>query len=218
MALFRPIHGDMSGPVGDNVWSHNKAGPYIRRRAIPTNPNTSRQQAIRSAFATQSSTWATLTQAQRDAWNAYAELNTVKNRLGEDITISGIAWFVKVNTLLDDAALPEVTDPPSLTAPGALDSINVGFPSDTTVSLIFATLTLTASKVIQLWYTLANSLGSTPNFNQARMIGYSATAVQSPVQYTLPFGVVSNLQSTFFARVVRNDGLASGYLQETQTR
>ncbi|MBA7658243.1 hypothetical protein ES703_66192 [subsurface metagenome] len=39
MAIIQPILGSLRGSIGDNTFSHNRGGDYVRRRVSPTNPN-----------------------------------------------------------------------------------------------------------------------------------------------------------------------------------
>ncbi len=88
-----------SGAQGGIVWSHNAAGPYVRARSIPTNPNTDRQVAVRNAVRSISIAWDTvLSQAQRDAWDTYAANVAWQNRLGQTITLTGLNHFIRSNT------------------------------------------------------------------------------------------------------------------------
>lgn len=88
-----------SGSIGGTVWSHNKAGVYIRNRSIPVNPNTDRQAAVRVAVRNLSIFWDTeLTQGQRDAWDEYAANVSWINRLGQSINLTGLNHYVRCNT------------------------------------------------------------------------------------------------------------------------
>lgn len=88
-----------SGKQGGIVWSHNRAGAYVRARSIPVNPNTDRQVAVRNGVRSISIAWDTvLTQVQRDAWEVYAANVTWKNKLGQDIYLTGLNHFIRSNT------------------------------------------------------------------------------------------------------------------------
>ena len=87
----------LSGSVGGVVAARNAGGMYLRNRSVPVNPNSVRQQEARAAFAVSAADWRVLTTAQRGAWDGYAVESPVKNRLGEDITISGFAHYVRTN-------------------------------------------------------------------------------------------------------------------------
>lgn len=101
MALVKLPEGQQrSGAQGGMVWSHNAGGPYVRERAIPTNPNTDLQVSIRNAVRACAIVWTTvLTQAQRDAWDTYAANVSWVNALGGVITLTGLNHFIRTNTV-----------------------------------------------------------------------------------------------------------------------
>lgn len=102
MALFKAGGGigAISGSIGSWVFARNKGGQYIRNRAIPVNPNTAFQVAVRAAMAYLVNRWAnTLTGAQRTAWNLYASNVSMLNRLGEAIYLSGFNHYIRSNMI-----------------------------------------------------------------------------------------------------------------------
>jgi hypothetical protein len=92
-----PTMGSMySGSLRGITAAHNAGGLYFRGRTVPTNPNTARQQDMRSIVGGLTQSWSsTLTEAQRQAWRDYAANVPVVDRLGETMTLSGINWFIK---------------------------------------------------------------------------------------------------------------------------
>jgi hypothetical protein len=127
-----------SGSIGGCTYSRNRYGPYVRSRSIPVNPNSAGQQSVRSLFATFAEQWnLTLTQAERDGWNAYAAAVAKIDSLGQSQFILGINWYIAVNTLRLRALAGELSAAPTtfnltpLTAP----SFTATAPS--TLSLIF---------------------------------------------------------------------------------
>jgi len=112
--LFKPLLGtDLSGKVGGLVASHNAGGAYFRAATIPTNPNTTFQQAVRNAFAQLSSLWVdTLTQTQRDEWELYAANVPLTNRIGEQHNVSGLNMYVRSNTPRLQTGIARVDDGP----------------------------------------------------------------------------------------------------------
>ena len=100
MALIvLPEGTQKSGKQGGVVFSHNRAGPYVRNRAIPVNPNTDRQASVRNAVRNLAIFWSTqLTQVLRDGWDVYAANVTWTNRLGQAIKLTGMNHFVRCNT------------------------------------------------------------------------------------------------------------------------
>lgn len=92
--------GDLSGSIGSTTASHNRFGPYFRNRVIPVNPNSTRQQEVRSLFATMVNLWNnTLTPAQRAAWDNWAANTTIQGKTGDPINITGQNAYVRFNVI-----------------------------------------------------------------------------------------------------------------------
>lgn len=216
--IIDPIDNIKSGSIAAVTYSRNKGGYYARLRTTPVNPNSPRQQETRTILGTVSSGWSSLTVPQREAWDNYGAANPIKNALGKDIYICGQNWYCRINSRLVDASLPELTSPPAGGAPDGLGSLAVTYGSDTQISIAYSPSVLLTGCVVQLLWTLANSMGSTPNKNQSRMVAYSATHPTSPITMTLPGGVVSGKQSTFFAAVMNQEGIMSAFMTHTAAR
>jgi hypothetical protein len=87
---------------------------YFRTRAIPVNPNTSQQQAVRALLTTMATRWATLTDTQRANWGTYAANTPVINKLGDSVTLTGFLHYVRSNTARVQAGLSVVDVAPSV--------------------------------------------------------------------------------------------------------
>jgi hypothetical protein len=71
------------GSVGGITYTANASAAIIQRaRVSPVNPRTQNQNRMRSAFSTAVAAWSSLTQAQRDAWESYAQTLTYSGPLG----------------------------------------------------------------------------------------------------------------------------------------
>ena len=113
----------LSGSVGGVVASRNAGGAYLRNRTVPVNPNSLRQQQARLAFAAATIAWRTLTSAERGAWDAYAIETPLLNRLGESITVSGSAHYVRTNAFLLGLGLPRIDVAPASPGLSTLGSV-----------------------------------------------------------------------------------------------
>lgn len=114
--LFRGLLvGAASGKLGSLVASHNSGGQYMRARVTPTNPQTSRQLVVRNNFASLANAYANvLTDEQRLAWKTFGlSLTGIFNPMGDAITLSAIAAFVRQNAARLQAGLDVVVDPPA---------------------------------------------------------------------------------------------------------
>jgi len=110
MALIRFGGGvvDARGSVSGNVFTKTKAGATLRSRRMPIRRKTNSQILRRSVASRATHAWgATLTAAQRAAWDLYALNTGWTNKLGESINIGGLGAFVRLNGILGifDSAL-----------------------------------------------------------------------------------------------------------------
>jgi hypothetical protein len=114
MAIFKsPFISHASGSVGGMTFSHNRGGMYLRRRAMPTNPNTPQQQAVRAAFAQLSILWQdVLTPVERAAWETYADNVPLKNAQGDNIFVTGLNMYIRSNVSRLTNALARVDTAP----------------------------------------------------------------------------------------------------------
>jgi len=104
----------VGGRIGDMVGMMNKSGMCLRKWVQPANPNTSAQQGVRSTLTALAAAWAgTLTQDQRDAWNAYAATLSFTSKLGTPYTISGYDVYVMCNGARQVAGLSRIDDGPA---------------------------------------------------------------------------------------------------------
>ena len=102
MAIFKVglVVSDIKGTSGGTVFSANKGGNYTRRYKKPTNRNSEKQHAVRSAFGSMTGAWRTLTELQRSSWNEGAVHFPMMNKLGESKILSGQQLFNKLNNNL----------------------------------------------------------------------------------------------------------------------
>lgn len=99
MKFKSQVFAQASGAIAGQVYSHNKGGMYTRARTIPTNPNTSRQIAVRNALKTLTTQWGnTLTSVQRTGWATYATNVPLPNTLGDSRPIPPMSMFVRCNS------------------------------------------------------------------------------------------------------------------------
>lgn len=97
---FVPILGaDMSGSLAGVTASRNRYGQYFREKVVPVNPNTTRQQAVRSYFATAINGWTALSAANRALWNDYAANTPFVDGLGNQKFVTGQNMYCRCNTL-----------------------------------------------------------------------------------------------------------------------
>ena len=218
-AIFVPILGNMRGSVGGNTWSHNRGGDYIRRRVAPTNPNSTRQQTMRTILADLASAWSNqLSAAQQSAWNVWAGQQAKEGPLGNSINLSGINGFVWTNSHILDAGDTQKNDPPVVVAPDPLNTFSVDVSAANTADVTFTGTPVIAGNRLVMFMSLPQAGAASPNFKQCRIVGYSADNQASPWASTIPFVVGVGMRVIFFAATyMSTTGLLSGFLRATDT-
>lgn len=215
MAIIQPILGSLRGSIGDNTFSHNRGGDYVRRRVSPTNPNSTRQQAMRTILGTLAALWSsTLTAVQRGQWDTWAENQSKEGPLGNSISLTGINAYVWLNAHLLDAGDTRIDAPPIVVAPTGLLTMSADISAAGTVDITFTGTPLAANHKAALFMSLPQSGAAQPNFKQCRIVGYSAAAQVSPWAASMPFSVLSGQTVVFFAAIMDDEtGLISPYLR-----
>ena len=207
-----------SGSLAGVTYSHNRGGQYTRARAIPVDPGSPYQVEVRNYVSALTSAWGSLlTQAQRTAWDTYAELVPLLDSLGDPRNAGGIAHYVRSNVPRLQAGLSQQDDAPTIydlgeyTAPTiesatAPDQVSVGFnPSD-------AWANETGSAML-----LYGSRGQNPSINFFKgpyrfagpIAGDDTTPPTSPTVITNPFTLTDGQRLFLQGRVSRADGRLS---------
>lgn len=206
-----------SGSQGSRTYSHNKGGAYTRNRRIPVNPTTVAQGAIRNQLASSSSNWANLDPADRTAWNAYAATNPVTDRLGSSIQISGQSMYVALNTRLQQMGQAPIDTPPIDTGPPTAFltcTVTIAAPDAITVTF---TPALPSGGMLAVWMTLPDDAGRDPNFNQARLVAFSAPDDTSPSTLTSRITGITGQVANFYVAVVDAFGRTSPKVKSRAT-
>ena len=214
-AIIQPILGSLRGSIGGNTFSHNRGGDYVRRRVSPTNPNSTRQQTMRTFLGSLAALWgSTLTPAERGQWNTWADNQNKEGPLGNSISLTGINAFVWLNCHLLDSGDARIDAPPVIVAPTGLLTLSVDISALTTADVTFTGTPLAANHKAVMFMSLPQSGAAEPNFKQCRIVGYSAAAQASPWAATLPFGVITGQSAVFFVAIMDDEtGLFSPFLR-----
>jgi hypothetical protein len=204
-------YGEIRGSIGGKVYSRNRSGQYIRNRAVPTNPNTARQQAARLNFADCAVLWSSsLTPAQRTAWNLYGASVAVTNRLGQQIYLSGFNHFVRSNTAIKQVAGTVVSAGPTISEATQLITV----PFDTGRAWVGED-----DAYMYIYMSQPRSPGRTyiggPYRFAGSIAGDLALPPTSPQTVAVPFVVVENQRVIVEARIGRADGRLSDLFLST---
>lgn len=180
--------GQLSGSSGGTTASHNRYGSYIRARTIPVNPRTPAQTLRRETLAGLAALWRTLTDPERQTWDALALQISKTDALGVAYNPTGLQAYVGNNSLRIFAGAATLDSAPALDAPPVLTSITpafnatLGVPPLATATVAFAPTPLGAGQRVAIYATGKISAGrSFIKPSEYRLIQISAAAATSPV-------------------------------------
>lgn len=195
MALIKYGGGvaSMSGKQGGAVHGRGRTGATIRDWTKPCNPANAKQSQARARFAQQSSGWGNLTDAQRDAWNAFAQTSARANRQGDIYVPTGRQLYVELNGYLKLAQQGAITDPPvGLVPPTIKDDLQIAIEEiSDTLTLFDITDGAADATVKWLVYAAPPQMTGRNNVNrQMRFLGPfdPAAAVSIDAAYIAVFG------------------------------
>lgn len=210
-----------SGSLGGATASHNKGGQYFRRRAIPTNPGSALQVAVRNLVSTYSAAWANvLTGAQRAAWATYAANVDWTDSLGQTIKLSGQQMYVRSQVARVQSGLSTVAAGPTvytlaqLTTPSA-----TGVAATSVYTFTFNNADLWATQVggaLLVYTSRPQSVGINyfkGPYRYAGRINGAVSPPTSPQTVTGAFVGAAGAQVFWQVRAVNADGRMSAALR-----
>lgn len=95
MAQFESAQWNaVRGKVGGMVFQGSSNGQMMRVRAVPKQPNTAAQIAVRQGFTDASTAWKVLTPTTQAGWSALASQIILKNRLNKPYSPTGRRLYI----------------------------------------------------------------------------------------------------------------------------
>jgi hypothetical protein len=152
---FGTIVNDARGKIDGIVFSKSRSGAYVRGKVSPSQPQTN-QQSTRRTFLTQATReWsASLTAAQRFAWDSLAKFTPVKDRFGHTILLTGHQLYVRLNATLLYYTGASIADPPNdLSGEAILTFTAVADASAHTLALTFTPTPVPADTIFAFFAT-----------------------------------------------------------------
>jgi hypothetical protein len=210
---FGMMMTDASGKLGGQVFSKNRGGSYVRTKGIPTNPQNVAQMYIRGIFASLSSQWSALTEAQRTSFNNFVTDYGKTDVFGDVRNPSGKNLFQRLNQNLSLTAQTLVT---TCVAPSEVPFANI---SNAVIEIGNATAEInttgntTGSKFL-VFATPSLTQGTTFIKNKLRSIGYfdggNGSVIDVQTAYVAKFGNPSVSANIYFGvKVINSNGQAS---------
>ena len=96
MAVITPssIVSEIRGSVGDQTYSRNRYGAYVKGKIVQVNPNTADQITVRAAMAAAVAAWQAASQTYQNTWNDFAASRKTAKNISRKVTRAGFNDFV----------------------------------------------------------------------------------------------------------------------------
>lgn len=206
--LGNPQSGSQAGTTA----SRNSAGQYLRTRAVPTNPSSTHQSAVRSILSTLAKAWKGLTDSQRLGWKSLALQVPRTDSLGQTITLSGFNEYIANNAKRESFGDATQNDAPG--SPSTLDSLTaVGLVhTGAALNLAFTPSGTLAGQKLGIFASPQKSAGTT-YASDLRLIEVTGVAPTSPLNiaanYTARFGALVTNNRVFVSVESYNAGFTN---------
>jgi len=151
---YGTLAGAASGSLGNMTASHNRGGPYLRMRTMPTKVVSEFTTEVRNIMAACSQAWGALTDAQQAAWNTWCQTHPITDSLGDKRVLYGAQGYTQLNARILKAGDAAISLPPISAAPAPLLTLSAApLEGAATCVLTFTATPLAATE--RLWITAA---------------------------------------------------------------
>lgn len=212
--LVPPQSGSKEGVTA----SRNRFGQYLRTRAIPVNPSSFAQGAVRARMAGNSAAWRLLTSAQRAGWGDLGLMMVRTDSLGQSYSLQGNQAYASINNNLLAVGAAITPDAPAMATPVALATVTITLTA-AAFSIAYTATPLPALTYLMVFASPQRSAGR--NFEaDLRLIKCGAVAGASPLvittEYTAKFGIPITGNKVFLSLVTMTKGFESGPYNTSQ--
>jgi hypothetical protein len=199
-----------SGSYAGLTSSRNRYGQYVRTRAIPVNPGTTFQAAVRARLSAAADDWKGLTAGQRAGWADLGNQMVRSDSMGSSYSLTGFQAYVSLRSNLAAAGDAALTDAPLYAPPDPMLTLTPTI-SSVAFSVAYTPTPVGAGERVFLSASPQRSAGRAFE-GDTRLIQVTAAAGASPTviltSYTARFGAPVTGQRIF----VVAQRYKSGYL------
>jgi hypothetical protein len=216
------VVSEARGKLNGGVFSRGASGAILRTKVTPINPASNAQQLVRSGLSSIAQAWRGLTDIQRAAWRAFAANVSSTNIFGDNVLLSGLAVFGRVNRNRQTIAQAILPDAPAMAAISQLLTLTLtGAAGTPALAAAFTATPVPAGHTLVIRATPQMSAGRSATKGKFVQLQTVAAAAASPANllaaYNARFGtLVAGNKVTVTAHYIHiASGLASIPLKST---
>ena len=196
------IVSDVRGKVGGSVFQRSAQGLSLRTHSTPTNPRTNAQASSRSNLYALQVAWMSLTQDQRQAWDAWAQYQNLSTGYFSTCKMTGQQAFIQLNRYRSLAGLSILSNP--VFTPYTLPAYTVSWKlNGATLYAVFSGFTdHTTYHPLLFCSGVSNASRNTPHPLRFIPFAYAAAEVQwtTSTDYAAIFGQVPAVGQQIFVQ------------------
>lgn len=180
-AKLGPLVTTVAGSIGGTTFQRSPIATIVRAKPLPTLRRTQYTDTARATTGSWSQQWRSLSQVDRDAWQATADGLTWTNRFGDVIRGKGYWLFMRCNQYLQLLGEPTVSTPGTVAALDAIVGAGGNFGPALNWPIVWSSPGAVGSN--QRWLIFATpplSPGRSASFGQTRYIGFIRDRATSP--------------------------------------
>lgn len=123
--IYSGLVDSIRGSIQGTTFQRNAYGYTIKGKPNMVNPNTSRQNRRKKSFSGAAQAWRTLSDADREAWNAYANAFPIPSRKNPSAYLSGLAAFTRWHAVMWQRNSTILNDPAGAQGTAILDQVEL---------------------------------------------------------------------------------------------
>lgn len=205
-----PLHSsEARGRMGGLVFNTWRGLNVVKQSTSPANPRSPVQLKIRGISVGLTRSWQAETAANQATWNAYAATHVETDGMGSPKRLSGMNWYLRLNSRLIYIGQPKAVAAPVVPGPATPAGYNAA--NGVGSSVVTWTSPGGTAHQMQIYYQGPHSTGRLGKIEMAKY--WAVVTAESATATVTPLGVG---RYTIFSRfVLEANGLASPWVSDT---
>jgi hypothetical protein len=174
---------NVKGKIGGWVFQKSNRNNIIRSKGSPKKIYTSRQSVAHQSLQAWLYQWQLISLLDKIAWNDFAAINDRIDVFGNNRKLTGLNWFISINSFLSGLSVAMVTTPPLYVVPGAIPTYSL-ILDDTSITIDFNGATVFSDYGFAVYASNISQSASVKNYNSMRLLGFFVPDTYNTIDVT----------------------------------